>query len=92
MDYMRDPKHKAEIVAYYEKIWSMPAATAASAYQMLVAALTTNGLVPTSALKQELALTKQAIGDTDDVPLSQIWDFRLLRLDLAQMTKKTAAK
>ena len=45
---------------------------------MLDVSLTPDGKVSEQARRDEVELVKRATGITADVPISQVWDFRLL--------------
>jgi ABC-type nitrate/sulfonate/bicarbonate transport system substrate-binding protein len=78
MRYMRDPAHREEVVTHYMRRWSFDRELAEESYKMLDLSLTADGKVSEQAQRDEVELTKRAAGITADVPITQVWDFRLL--------------
>jgi ABC-type nitrate/sulfonate/bicarbonate transport system substrate-binding protein len=78
MRYMREPGNREEVIAHYQRRWSFDRDLAEDAYAMLDVSLTPDGKVSEQARRDEVELVKRATGITADVPISQVWDFRLL--------------
>ena len=78
MNYMRDPANREELIAYYMQRWNFDRDLAEESYHMLQISLTPDGKVSEEAQRQELELVKRAANITEEIPLSQVWDFRLL--------------
>jgi ABC-type nitrate/sulfonate/bicarbonate transport system substrate-binding protein len=71
--------NREAVVAYMMDQWGFDRELAEGSYTTVAQDLIATGMVPDEPLQVTLAATKSARGTTADVPLSQVWDFRLLQ-------------
>jgi ABC-type nitrate/sulfonate/bicarbonate transport system substrate-binding protein len=80
LDTLDDMRSNREaIVAYMMEEWSFDRALAEGSYETIAQDLIPTGIVPEEPLRVMLEATKSAQETTADIPLDQVWDFRLLQ-------------